>query len=250
MSQMIQVTEELRKNLKYKGVWLGLPNNANIPVKSIFEPICSLKGGRIFHSIKIGAFSYNVNGFFFAVRIGRYCSIAEEVHIGWHPHPIHYMSTSPVFYQDFSHVYHLDKPENFDVSDFIRNTPPTQLKITKIDNDVWIGQGAFILPGVQIGDGAVIAARAVVTKDVPPYAVVAGVPAVVKKYRFKEEIIKELLELKWWNYAPWHLKGAPIDNIEAFIDFVKKLKQNGIKPYKPEVINLEKIIMEIEQKNV
>ena len=66
-------------------------------------------------------------------------------------------------------------------------------------NDVWIGQNATILPGVHIGDGAVIGANAVVAKDVPPYAVVVGNPAVIKKYRFDQETINLLLELKWWD---------------------------------------------------
>lgn len=68
-----------------------------------------------------------------------------------------------------------------------------------IGNDVWIGAYAKIVEGVRIGDGAVIAAGAVVTKDVPPYAIVGGVPAKIIKYRFEEKQIKQLLELKWWN---------------------------------------------------
>ena len=70
---------------------------------------------------------------------------------------------------------------------------------TVVGNDVWIGQKATILPGVHIGDGAIIGANAVVTKDVPPYAVAVGNPAVIKKYRFDKETINLLLELKWWD---------------------------------------------------
>ena len=70
---------------------------------------------------------------------------------------------------------------------------------TVVGNDVWIGQNATILPGVHIGDGAVIGANAVVAKDVPPYAVVVGNPAVIKKYRFDQETIDLLLKLKWWD---------------------------------------------------
>ena len=70
---------------------------------------------------------------------------------------------------------------------------------TVIGNDVWIGQNATILPGVHIGDGAIIGANTVVAKDIPPYAIAVGNPAVIKKYRFDEETIKLLLELKWWD---------------------------------------------------
>lgn len=69
-----------------------------------------------------------------------------------------------------------------------------------IGNDVWIGLNVTILPNVKIGDGAVIAAGSIVTKDVPPYAFVAGNPATIKKYRFNDEIINNLLQIKWWDW--------------------------------------------------
>lgn len=69
-----------------------------------------------------------------------------------------------------------------------------------IGNDVWIGEGALILSGVTIGDGAVIGARSVVSKDIPPYAIAAGNPCRILKYRFPEEKISELLKIKWWNW--------------------------------------------------
>lgn len=83
---------------------------------------------------------------------------------------------------------------------------------TVVGNDVWIGQDATILPGIHIGDGAIIGANSVVTKDVPPYSVVAGNPAVIKKYRFDDETIKLLLELKWWD--------KPIEEIKRIIPII------------------------------
>ncbi len=77
----------------------------------------------------------------------------------------------------------------------------------KIGNDVWIGMDVVVLSGVTINDGAVIAARTVVTKDVPPYAVVAGNPGRVKKKRFDEETIIKLLEIRWWDW--------PLEKIKA-----------------------------------
>ena len=93
-------------------------------------------------------------------------------------------------------------------------------------NDVWIGSRVMVVGGVTIGDGAVIAAGAVVTKDVPPYAVVGGVPAKVIRYRFSEDIVKFLEELEWWNLPESELK----EHIELFqkeevkIDDLKRLK--------------------------
>jgi len=107
------------------------------------------------------------------------------------------------------------------------------LKTTSIGNDVWIGHGAFILPGVTVGDGAVIAAMSVVTKDVPPYSIVAGSPAKVIRYRFEQEQITELIKLKWWQFAPWQLKGTNLDNIDVFISQLNKLIADNILPYQP-----------------
>jgi len=69
-----------------------------------------------------------------------------------------------------------------------------------VGNDVWIGFGATIMPGVKIGDGAIIATKSVVTKDVEPYAIVGGNPAKTIRKRFSEEKIKSLLEVKWWDW--------------------------------------------------
>jgi hypothetical protein len=95
-----------------------------------------------------------------------------------------------------------------------------------------------VLPGVSIGNGAVIAAMSVVTKDVEPYAIVAGSPAKVIKYRFPEARIKRLLNSAWWQYAPWQLKGAPVDKFPDFVDFVGELRKSGEPVYKPEKILL------------
>lgn len=78
---------------------------------------------------------------------------------------------------------------------------PRPEKPTHIGNDVWIGLEAVILPGITIADGAVIAAGAVVTKDVPPYAVVGGNPATILKFRFCPEIIAALLQIRWWDWT-------------------------------------------------
>lgn len=92
---------------------------------------------------------------------------------------------------------------------------------TVIGNDVWIGQKATIMPGVHIGDGAIIGANAVVAKDVPPYAIAVGNPAIVKKFRFDEETIDLLLKLKWWD--------KPIDEIKKIIPIITA---NDIPNYK------------------
>lgn len=150
--------------------------------------------------------------------IGKYCSIANDVSVGAHKHPIHTLSSSPFVYQERpSHIGKGLEIQNplihlFDIA---------QKKVT-IGNDVWIRIKATIMPDITIGDGAVIGANAVVTKDVPPYAVVVGVPAKVIKYRFDEDTIKDLLELKWWNYPESFIKTLPFEDIKECIRLLKE----------------------------
>lgn len=111
----------------------------------------------------------------------------------------------------------------------------------KIGNDVWIGQDVIIKRGVSIGDGAVIAQGAIVTKDVPPYALVAGVPGVVKRYRFDQDVIEELLKLKWWEYAYWDFEGIKAeDDIRVFIAKMKDLiETNKIQKFTPDALTFD-----------
>ncbi|WP_404987691.1 CatB-related O-acetyltransferase [Clostridium culturomicium] len=122
-------------------------------------------------------------------KIGKFCSISSDVKIGLGTHPINLKSTSPVFYNN----------NNCLGTQWSKNNEVEEFGSTTIGNDVWIGTNAIVMADVKIGDGAVIGAGSIVTKDVPPYAIVVGVPAKVIKYRFEEEQIEKLLEEQWWN---------------------------------------------------
>jgi acetyltransferase-like isoleucine patch superfamily enzyme len=125
-------------------------------------------------------------------EIGSFTSIASDCVIGPNSHPVEELSTSAVFYSSSWGVVEkgFDKREHYNA----------QKKKVVVGNDVWLGTKAVILPGVTIGDGAIVAAGAVVTKDVPPYAIVGGVPAQIIKYRFSPQVISTLLTSKWWDY--------------------------------------------------
>lgn len=140
--------------------------------------------------------------------IGNFCSISDNVVIGGSQHPLHFVSTSPVF------LAHRDSVK----AKFAKH-PYSNLPVTKIGHDVWIGRSAMIKSGVTIGVGAVVGMGSVVTKDVPPYAIVAGNPARIIRYRFTDVEIKELLSTKWWERDDQSLKrvGAVCDDVAKFL---------------------------------
>lgn len=126
-----------------------------------------------------------------SAKIGKFCVFAQNVTVGAGKHPVHFASTNFLFYSNTKSFKTFADGEYFlDERDVIN-----------IGHDVWFGANSSVVGNVNIGSGAVIAYGAVVTKDVPPYAVVGGVPAKIIKMRFPDEVIERLLEIKWWNLS-------------------------------------------------
>ena len=157
-------------------------------------------------NVRIGKFSsIGMHSTVTDAEIGNFTVIARNCDIGLGVHPTNLLSCHSIFYKNSPWPSH---PEWVKQADF------EETRISHIGNDVWIGAKSTIMDGVTIGDGAIVAACSLVTKDVPPYAVVGGVPAKVIKYRFPEEVIERLLQIRWWN--------MPDDEITSIIDLFHK----------------------------
>lgn len=213
--------------LRYiKAVLKGHSNNVRIGLLANILPGSTFEGNNYIGRFttfrgSIGKYSYIGTGGVFLGKIGRYTSIAAGVHVinGRHPIKIPFVATHPVFYSIQTPVGSgfVDK-QIFEEYVFAEDDNPVV-----IGNDCWIGSNVSIIEGVKIEDGAVALAGAVVTKNVPPYAIVGGVPATIIGYRYDDDKIAKLCNIKWWNKDEQWLK----DNIQLFSnidDFLKKNK--------------------------
>lgn len=185
---------------------------------SKFEGKNSVASGSQVIKSEMGYASYCAsNTFIRNTKIGRYCSIGKNVRIVDKTHPIDdFVSTHPAFYssQNVTGVSYAQK------SLFIETLYAVDSKWSvEIGNDVWVCDNAMILGGHRIGDGAIIAAGAVVTKDVPPYAIYGGVPAQLIRYRFDKETREFLENSKWWDKGEEWIKANVklFENVEYFV---------------------------------
>lgn len=206
---------------------LKIHYTSNIAFHSKFEGMCKIYPKVNFQG-SIGIGSYIAANTTLSAHIGRFTSIGPYVscNYGMHPYHLPFATTSPVFFslrkqcgmtfateQMFEELRLVDEKEKIAI---------------KIGNDCWIGEGVFFVGGVIVGDGAMVLAHAVVTKDVPPYAIVGGVPARVIAYRYDDDTINFLMKIHWWKNSPewfkqhWRLL-CDIDQLKMYYKNVNNI---------------------------
>lgn len=255
---MVEINSKMDfSNKRGKGIFIRdkiMFNAWNINRKTVIETPVSIgntsTGGVSQFDIGfIGAFTY-INGkpnnrYHYrttnidATSIGRFCMISQDCQIGVAGHPTKALTASAVFSNGnhwCENYYNHPKKEIMEWLDEI--TPlykeAIHSPLPEIGNDVWIGASVTIINGVKIGDGAIIAAGAVVTEDVKPYEIVGGIPAKHIKFRFDEYTIEELENLKWWRYGVDIMVGLNLYDIPFTLKALKARIEDGIPKYKPE----------------
>lgn len=177
---------------------------------SVVHRTSKIESGTTFYASSMGRHSFcGYDCDIYCTDIGSFTSIANGVVLGGGRHPMEWVSMSPVFYEGRDSV-----KAKFSVH---KREPPKRIIV---GHDVWIGRSAIVLPGVEVGDGAVIGAGSVVTKSVPTYSIVAGNPARVIRYRFDDATIARLTAIQWWTLSEGELRrlGPHFNNIEKFLE--------------------------------
>ena len=181
-------------------------SNSSKVSDSILKYYSRLKDYTEIYNSTLGEYSYiSQYSIINKTKIGKFSSIANGVYIGLWEHN-RAVSTHSFYLYEHSGNF-VEGYTNYDRDDIE----------TYIGHDVWIGANAVVMKGVSVGDGAIVGASAVVTKDVPPYAIVVGNPARIIKYRYEKSEIKWLLELEWWNFSREKIKE--LVEKKAFNDF-------------------------------
>jgi virginiamycin A acetyltransferase len=232
-----------QKSTDYQRRWKA-GKKLRIRSDSIVEPYCTIADGYAVPAM--GSFTEVASAFPANTVFGRYCSVGTGITFVGFRHPVEAVSTSSAFFnrdREFMTAYasaHAERTGK-ELTMTLVATPQPQNGRLVIGNDVWIGSDCCFAGGISIGDGAVIASGAVVTKDVAPYTVVGGVPARKIKSRFEPEVALALQRSEWWNYELADLAGLPVGSPKAFLsEFAKR--QPGLCRYEPPQVPLVSLI--------
>lgn len=219
---MIDWFKHIIKFLYLSVKWYGklqLGFSSDISLNSSFEGMNKIYPRSYFNGF-LGLGSYISSDSHIEGKVGRFTSIAPHCNViqGVHPYSYPFVSTSPIFFSVLKqNGYSFTGIQRMEELRYAEGKYPVV-----IGNDCWIGYGVSIVGGVKIGDGAVVLAGAVVTKGIPPYSIVGGIPAKVIGYRYSATDIKFLLDFRWWNKGVEWLQSYS----ELFLDIEKIKKVN------------------------
>lgn len=207
ISECIYFFINIWHRIRNQHLLIGL--NAHVNIHSVFEGFNKIEKNSIFAG-HLGRCSYIGANSLVVGKIGRYCSIGGNVFFLTSTHPTKlWISTHPAFFSARKQCgISFVSSSIFDESPKLQDS---QYSI-EIGNDVYIGFGVILIGPLRVGNGAIIGAGSVVTKDVPPYAIVAGNPARIIRYRFSPEVISKIENTEWWNYSKKFLS----DNAQCF----------------------------------
>jgi acetyltransferase-like isoleucine patch superfamily enzyme len=197
---------------------------ARIIKSTIRGPLFLNRNSQIGPDAVIGKyFGMNESCFVARATVGAFCAIGARTAINPFNHPADWLSIHEFQY----HPNSFDWVEEYKDFERLARTPD-MFKHVSIGNDVWTGHNVNVMAGINVGDGAIIAAGSVVTKDVPAFAIVAGVPATVKRLRFPEKTVERLLRVRWWDLELSDLSGLPFRDVERCLDQIEEIKANKL----------------------
>ena len=218
IGQGCSIAKRSRISLSKLGAMCAIGPRVKVKESTLYGFNAIASGVRL-KKVSLGLYSYIAKDTSLVdISIGKFCSIGPGVknHLGNHPTRT-FVSTHPAFYSP-------NAPTGAFVDEMLFEGYGQNVNI---GNDVWIGAESLLMDGITIGNGAIVAARSVVTKDVPPYAIVGGSPAKLIRYRFDEETIELLQESQWWDRDLAWIK----DNIHLFHDvqqFAKAIRDESL----------------------